>query len=108
MKSACKPEMRLPPNKSSPTAPIIFTCTAEVIEEICFLFGRDRAIRAHATAWFAPLPPFPVLNALAVSVSPPDGTLGVVVTRSVFSDPMMVMVLVAIVSAVLVVVVLEI
>jgi hypothetical protein len=57
-------------------------------------FGRER--RAQATAWLAPLPPEPVEKEDAVRVSPPDGTRGVTVTRSVLREPMMVMVLGAI------------
>jgi hypothetical protein len=48
------------------------------------------------THWFAPLPPEPVENEEAVKVSPPDGTRGVTVTRSVLREPMMVMILGAI------------
>ena len=44
------------------------------------------------THWFAPLPPEPVENEEAVKVSPPDGTRGVTVTRSVLREPMMVMI----------------
>lgn len=46
--------------------------------------------------WFAPFPPEPVEKEDAVRVSPPEGTRGVTVTRSVLRDPMMVMVLGAI------------
>lgn len=42
---------------------------------------------------FAPLPPGPVLNEVAVKVSPPEGTRGVSVTKSVLSDPIIVIVL---------------
>ena len=44
------------------------------------------------THWFAPLPPEPVENEEAVKVSPPDGTRGVTVTRSVLREPMTVMI----------------
>jgi hypothetical protein len=46
--------------------------------------------------WFAPFPPEPVEKEEAVRVSPPDGTRGVTVTRSALREPMMVMVLGAI------------
>jgi hypothetical protein len=39
------------------------------------------------------LPPEPVENDVAVKVSPPVGTRGVVVTRSVLREPIMVIVL---------------
>jgi hypothetical protein len=45
------------------------------------------------THWFAPLPPEPVENEEAVKVSPPDGTRGVTVTRSVLREPIMVMII---------------
>ena len=54
-------------------------------------FGRER--RAHATAWLAPFPPGPVENDVAVSVSPPEGTRGVIVTRSVLREPITVIIL---------------
>lgn len=44
------------------------------------------------THWFAPFPPEPVENEEAVKVSPPEGTRGVTVTRSVLREPMMVMI----------------
>ena len=52
-------------------------------EELWF----ERESRTQATAWLAPLPPEPVENEEAVRVSPPVGTRGVVVTRSVFREP---------------------
>lgn len=48
------------------------------------------------THWFAPFPPEPVENEEAVRVSPPDGTRGVTVTRSVLREPIMVRILGAI------------
>lgn len=59
-------------------------------EEADLGLGRER--RAQATAWLAPLPPEPVEKEEAVKVSPPAGTRGVSVTRSVFREPMMEMV----------------
>ena len=62
--------------------------------ELAIGLGEER--RALATAWLAPLPPEPVEKEVAVKVSPPEGTRGVRVTRSVFREPMIVIVLCAI------------
>jgi hypothetical protein len=58
--------------------------------------GLGRESRTQATAWFAPFPPEPVENEVAVRVSPPDGRRGVTVTRSVLREPIIVMILCAI------------
>jgi len=55
------------------------------VEEV---WGRDR--RAHARAWFAPLPPEPVAKEWERSVSPGEGRRGVRVIRSVFREPIIV------------------
>ena len=71
--SSLMPEMRRGPNSSWPTAPTILTVMSEVGGEVDEEgFERDR--RAQATAWFAPFPPAPVENEVAVMVSPPAGT----------------------------------
>jgi hypothetical protein len=64
----------------------VVDCEGEEVED----FGRER--RAQATAWLAPFPPDPVEKDEAVKVSPPDGTRGVTVTRSVLREPIMVMI----------------
>jgi hypothetical protein len=89
-------------HSSSPTAPIIFTCISESEPEFDLAeAGLGRESRAHATAWLAPFPPGPVENEDAVRVSPPAGTRGVTVTRSVLSEPITVMVLAAILEMIL-------
>lgn len=92
-----KDENNVGPNSSSPTAPTILTVISEAgCWELEEGFGRER--RAQATAWLAPFPPGPVENEVAVRVSPPDGTRGVMVTRSVFREPMTEIVFCAIVG----------
>ena len=86
--------MSVGPKVSSPTAPIIFTEMFEEFDGEVLRFGRER--RAHATAWLAPFPPGPVVNEEPVRVSPPDGTRGVIVTRSMLREPIIVMILSAI------------
>jgi hypothetical protein len=58
--------------------------------------GQSKLWSREGTHWFAPFPPGPVEKEVAVRVSPPDGTRGVTVTRSMLREPMMVMVLGAI------------
>ena len=48
---------------------------------------------AWGTHWFAPFPPGPVEKEDAVRVSPPEGTRGVTVNKSMLREPMMVIVL---------------
>lgn len=60
------------------------------MEVVC---GFDRESRTHATAWLAPFPPGPVEKDVPVNVSPPAGTRGVMETRSVLREPIMVIVL---------------
>lgn len=45
--------------------------------------------RPHATAWFPPLPPAVTVREVAVSVSPGPGQRGVLVTKSMFREPIM-------------------
>lgn len=66
------------------------------MDEEKLVVGLGRESRALATAWFAPLPPEPVEKEVAVKVSPPEGTRGVRVTRSVLREPIIVIVLDAI------------
>lgn len=62
---------------SVPTAPIMDTVVS----------GEER--RPHATAWFAPFPPGALVKEVEVRVSPGSGRRGVVVIRSVLSEPIM-------------------
>lgn len=60
------------------------------ISEACSVdaeMGLGRERREQATAWLAPFPPGPVWKECAVRVSPGDGMRGVVVTRSMFKEP---------------------
>lgn len=45
--------------------------------------------RPQATAWFPPFPPAETVKDVAVRVSPAAGQRGVVVTKSMFREPMM-------------------
>lgn len=75
---ASRAEVRKGPKESVPTAPIILVLVWLVV-------GEDR--RAHATAWFAPLPPGDVVKEVEGRVSPGLGRRGVRVVRSVFREP---------------------
>lgn len=75
------------PNRSSPTAPTIFT----VAEPACSA-SFDRESFAQATAWFAPFPPELTWNEFADKVSPALGTREVKVVRSTLREPTMVMI----------------
>ena len=53
----------------------------------CCDCGLDFESLEHATAWFAPLPPKPVVKDVAVMVSPAAGMRGVVVMKSMLREP---------------------
>lgn len=53
---------------------------------VCFAVNEARP---HATAWFPPLPPAVTLREVAVRVSPGPGQRGVLVTKSMFREPIM-------------------
>lgn len=94
----CREERSIGPNSSAPTDPIIFTAISSLASLAAADEGLGRHSRAQATAWLAPLPPGPVWNDVPVKVSPPEGTRGVTVTRSVFREPIMVIVFSAMVG----------
>lgn len=70
------------PNESAPTAPNMVHLTEP----------SDGARRTAATAWFAPFPPAAVVKDVDAIVSPGIGIRRVVVIRSVFSEPIVVIV----------------
>jgi hypothetical protein len=85
MKVSFMAEMKSEPNESSPTKPTMLTLMGVLSAGVEPSLLRDSL--AHATAWFAPLPPKPVSDELASSVSPPAGTRGVRVMKSTFKEP---------------------